>query len=136
MSVNIPRSVARTLATVVTLGTRIYEGTFPQPPATPVWPAARFTFVGNTPYAALCGDSDIDADDVRVQVDICVADAAGTAALHALRRAVVVAMENMVIQSGETPLPSTRDTDLYDFDAETKTHRFILDFVLYPSSSV
>ncbi len=135
MSVNIPRSVARTLATVATLGSRIYEGTFPQPAGVPPsYPAARFTFVGNTPYPALCGDSDIDADDVRVQIDICVADAAGTAALHTLRRAVIAAMANMVLQSGETPLPSTRDTDLYEFDAETKTHRQILDFLLFPSS--
>jgi hypothetical protein len=134
MSVNIPRAVARTLATVATLSTRIYEGTFPQPPAVPVWPAARFTFVGNTPYAALCGDSDIEADDVRVQIDLVVAETAGTAALHTLRAAVIAAMSAMVLQSGETPLPSTRDTDLYEFDAETKTHRFILDFLLTPSS--
>lgn len=134
MSVNIPRSVARTLATVATLATHIYEGTFPQPPAVPVWPAARFTFVGNTPYPALCGDADIEADDVRVQIDLVVAEAAGTAALHTLRAAVIAAMSAMVLQSGETPLPSTRDTDLYEFDAETKTHRFILDFLLYPSS--
>jgi hypothetical protein len=134
MSVNIPRSVARTLATVATLSTRIYEGTFPQPPAVPVWPAARFTFVGNTPYPALCGDSDIEADDVRVQIDLVVAEAGGTSALHTLRAAVIAAMSAMVLQSGETPLPSTRDTDLYAFDPETKTHRFVLDFLLYPSS--
>ena len=133
MSVNIPRSVARTLATVATLSTRIYEGTFPQPPAVPVWPAARFTFAGNTPYPALCGDSDIDADDVRVQIDLVVQTS--QADLHALRRAVIAAMANMVLQSGETPLPSTRDTDLYEFDAETKTHRQILDFILFPSTS-
>jgi hypothetical protein len=135
MSTNIPRSVARTLATVATLSGRIYEGTFPQPPAVPVWPAARFTFVGNTPYAALCGDSDIDADDVRVQIDLVVDAAGGTAALHTLRRAVIAAMSAMVVQSGESPLPSTRDTDLYEYDAETKTHRFILDFLLFSSSS-
>lgn len=134
MPTNIPRSVARTLATVTTLGTRIYEGTFPQPPAAPSWPAARFQFAGNTPYAALCGDSDIDADDVRVQVDIVVQTS--QADLHTLRRAVILAMSNMVVQSGESPLPSTRDTDLYEFDAETKTHRQILDFLLYPSTSV
>lgn len=133
MSTNIPRSVARTLATVATLSGRIYEGVFPQPPAVPVWPAARYTFVGNTPYAALCGDSDIDADDVRVQIDIVVQTS--QADLHTLRRAVIAAMSAMVVQSGESPLPSTRDTDLYEYDAETKTHRFILDFLLFPSSS-
>lgn len=133
MSINIPRSVARTLATVTTLGARIYEGTFPQPPAVPIWPAARYTFVGNTPYAALCGDSDIDADDVRVQIDLVVQTS--QADLHTLRRAVIAAMSAMVVQPGESPLPSARETDLYEFDAETKTHRFIIDFVLFPSSA-
>lgn len=132
MSTNIPRAVARTLATVVTLGARIYEGTFPQPPAAPVWPAARFTFAGNTPYPALCGDSDIDADDVRVQIDLVVQTS--QADLHTLRAAVIAAMSTMVVQPGESSLPSTRDTDLYEFDAETKTHRQIIDFLLYPSS--
>jgi hypothetical protein len=106
---------------------------FPQPPAVPVWPAARFTFVGNTPYAALCGDSDIDADDVRVQIDIVVSTS--QADLHTLRRAVIAAMSAMVVQTGESPLPSTRELDLYEYDSETKTHRFVLDFVLYASSS-
>lgn len=133
MSVNIPRAVARTLATVATLGTRIYEGTFPQPPAVPVWPAARYTFVGNTPYAALCGDGDIDADDVRVQIDLVVQTS--QADLHALRRAVIAAMSSIVVQSGEPPLPSTRETDLYNYEGETKTHRFTLDFLLFPSSA-
>ena len=133
MSTNIPRAVARTLATVTTLGTRIYEGTFPQPPAVPIWPAARYTFAGNTPYPALCGDSDIDADDVRVQVDLVVETS--QADLHVLRQAVIAAMSTMVVQPGESPLPSTRETDLYEYNGETKTHRFILDFLLYPSSS-
>jgi hypothetical protein len=134
MSTNIPRSVARTLATVVTLGTRIYEGTFPQPAGVPpAYPAARYTFVGNTPYAALCGDSDIDADDVRVQIDLVVQTS--QADLHTLRRAVIAAMSAMVVQVGESPLPSTRETDLYEYDAETKTHRFIIDFLLFPSSA-
>lgn len=132
--INIPRAITKTLESVAAFNDRVYEGIFPQPPAAPVWPAVRFTFVGNTPYAALCGDSDIDADDVRVQVDIVVNAAGGTAPLHALRRAVIAAMQTVITQPGEQPLPSTRETDLYEYDAETKTHRQTIDFVLFPSS--
>lgn len=134
MTTDVRRSVARTLATITAFAGRVHEGQFPQPPAVPVWPAARFTFVGNTPAPSVCGDTDPDADDFRVQVDICVSAADGTAALSALRRAVILAMQSPVVQAGEDTLPSYRETDLYAYDSETKTHRQILDFVITPSS--
>lgn len=104
---------------------RCYPNTFPQEPEVPVWPAIRFTIIGETPYPDLCGTDDGSTDDARVQVD-CVAKTYGAA--KSLRDSVVAAM--MV-----TDPPCVRDGAFEAFDPETKTHRVTVDFIFTPSSS-
>lgn len=102
---------------------RVFEGTFLQPDGTlPAWPAARFTG-DNTAFESMCGDSDPAEDDVALQVDLVV----GTtpADLEALRLLVIAAMQAM---AGYTV---TRGIDQYVYDAETKTHRRIIQFTIH-----
>lgn len=112
------------------VGSRIYGGTFPQPQQPnnrPVWPAIRRTLTG-IPDADLCGDGGDDASDFRLQLDLVVMEAAGYSAARTLRTQVMAAMRTF------TP-PAVWDGELYDFDEETRTHRWILFYRLHPSST-
>lgn len=102
---------------------RCYASTFKQVTDGAEWPAIRYT-ISSDPNASLCG-SDRSVDDARVQIDV-VAKTYG--AMDALRAQVVLALEAV------TP-PCVRESEIETYDTETKTHRAILDYSFYPSSS-
>ena len=104
-----------------------YANEFPQPPARPTWPAARVSVASIAPDVAICGDGGEETADSRVQIDLVVAESAGYTALKTLKTNV---MSDMV---GFDP-PAVWDGAQFLFDQETKTHRCILDYLLYPSS--
>lgn len=106
---------------------RVYGGIFPQPPERPVWPAIRRTLLG-IPDVDLCGDGGDETADARLQLDLVVTEAAGYTALRTLRALVMTAMRTL------TP-PAIWDGEQYDFDEETRTHRCVLDYLIYPSTA-
>jgi hypothetical protein len=101
-----------------------YTSTFPQAPATPVFPAIRYTRVSAAPGEDLLGDGGDETADVRMQLDL-VAKSFG--AMTTLRDQVMVAMKNF-------DPPAVWDSEFRDYDFETKTHRCVLDYLFYPSS--
>lgn len=104
---------------------RVYPLTFPQGLTLPVWPAIRYAFVSADAATDLCGDNGDVTADVRVQVD---AVALTFKDMRALRLQVLSAMEDF-------DPPAIWSGDFEEFDAETKTFRCSLDFVIYPSST-
>lgn len=107
---------------------RIYGGTFPQPPgrAAPTWPGIRRTLIG-IPNPDLCGDGGDETADFRLQLDLVVSEASGYESLRTLRGQVMTAMSTF------SP-PAIWDGEQYFFDEETRTHRCVLDYLIYPSS--
>lgn len=103
---------------------RAYPLTFPQAPATPAWPSIRYTFISVDPAVALCGDSGDKSATSRAQID-CVTLAYTTT--RALRLAVMAFMKSF------SP-PAVLDGSREEYDAETKTFRASLDFLIYASS--
>lgn len=109
------------------VGGRVYPVMFPQEPL-PTWPAIRYTPVGGTVWPDVCGSGDGAEDDVRVQID-CVAET--YLAARTLNQQVRAALAGW--SAGP---PAVADgPPLFDFDPETRTHRAIQTFTLYPSSS-
>ncbi|WP_287740058.1 DUF3168 domain-containing protein [Diaphorobacter sp.] len=110
------------------VGGRCYARTFLQPDgALPPWPAARFVFASLTTAPSICGDGGDDAADYRVQIDLADAYGKGEAAFLALRAQLLAAMQAL----GATfVLDGQRD----EFDAETKTLRCSLDYLVYQSN--
>ena len=105
---------------------RVYASTFPQEPNAPTWPAIRFTVVGAAVFADQCGSDDEATDDVQVQIDVV---ALTYDAMKALRLRVIDAMRDCAT-------PAVRQPGGFEtFDATTKTHRAVLDYVFQPSSS-
>ena len=104
---------------------RVYPGTFPQPPARPVWPACRYTLVSATVYDDQCGNDGGETDDESYQLDIVHANYDDMRAL--------VRQVRLALQATDPPcgIGGFRET----FDPETKTHRGVLDVTFYPSSS-
>lgn len=100
---------------------------FPQPPARPTWPAARVSVPSVSPDVALCGDGGEETADVRIQIDVVVDESAGYSALKTLQAQVMSDMTSF-------DPPAVWDNAQFTFDAETKTHRCILDYLIYPSS--
>ena len=106
-------------------GGRIYANTFPQEAERPTWPAIRFTVVSEEPYADQCGSETTATDDVRVQLDLVAESYDG---VQSLKASVIAAM------AAGSP-PALREAGGFEaFDAETKTHRVVLDYTLQPSS--
>lgn len=104
---------------------RCYPSTFPQSDKTPqTWPAIRFSMISIIPVQDICGTDDGATDDTHVQVDY-VALTYG--AMIALRDQGRSAMETL-------DPPALRQTGFEEYDAETKTHRCVEDYVFYPSS--
>lgn len=108
---------------------RCYPGNFEQPPDArlPTWPAIRFMIIDSTPEADICGTDNEDTDDIRVQVDV-----AGLQYddVRLLKKQVINELMN-------TDPPCTREAGGgYFYDDITKTHRFSLDFLFCPSSTV
>lgn len=106
---------------------RAYANTFPQPPDRPTWPAARVTVASVTPDVSICGDGGEETADSRIQIDLVVAESAGYEALKTLQANVMSDLVNF-------DPPAVWDAAQFVFDAETKTHRCILDYLTYPSS--
>jgi hypothetical protein len=107
------------------VGNRMSPNTFPQPPAVPTWPAIRYTIVDSVPVIDICGDGDDATAQTRVQLDVV---AESYAAARALRLQVMSAM------AAFTP-PAILELSMSLYDAETKTHREILDYMFHGSSS-
>ncbi len=100
---------------------------FPQPPRyNPEWPAIRYTFISSVPIEDLCGDGDDSTADTRVQID--VVDTT-YAAMRSLRLSV------MGVMSTFYP-PAILQVSIDEVDAETKTYRGILDYLIRPSTQV
>lgn len=106
------------------VGNRMSPNTFPQPPAVPVWPAIRYTFVSTTPVVDLCGDGDDSTAEPRVQLDLV---ANGYKEVRLLRLQVMAAMRLFVP-------PAILDGSFSDYDPITKTHWETLDYLFYGSS--
>lgn len=120
---NIAEKVAQAHAGLA--GDRIYPNKFPQEQdGGPVWPAIRYT-IAQDAEATICGSDTGDTDDFRVQVDYV---AEGYDDGKALRDAAVVAMQ-------ELDPPCVRVGGLELWDEETKTHRFLVQYLITPSSS-
>lgn len=108
---------------------RCYPGTFEQAPDNrlPDWPAIRFVVISSDNEADICGTDNEDTDDILVQIDV-----AG------LKYDEVRLLKKQVInEMRSTDPPCTRQSGGgYFYDEKTKTHRFSLDFLFCPSSTV
>jgi len=105
---------------------RVHRSTFPQPPATPKWPAIRFVRVSGTNEEDIAGGGDEDTDDVLFQLDVV---ATSPAEVDSLVTQVVAAMRSY-------PHPNVRVArrDL-GFDLDTRTERTAVDYLVQLSSS-
>lgn len=104
---------------------RVYPVTFLRANGMPpTWPAIRYTFVSIVPAIALCGDSGDDAADTRLQIDCVDLTYAGA---RALRDSVMSAMFSFSI-------PAIYQDTFEGYDAETKTYRCQLDYIVHKSS--
>ncbi len=107
------------------VGGRVHAATFPQEPLAPSWPAIRFTVVSDTPFPDQCGSEDEPTDDVRVQLDVV-----------ALTYDVMKTLKSSVIAAMASVTPGCERTGGFEtFDAETKTHRAMIEYVFHPSST-
>lgn len=104
---------------------RCYPLAFPLTPPNPQWPAIRYTLVSTVPMIALCGDSGDEAPDTRVQLDLV---AATYTAVRVLRQSAMAAMV------GFSP-PAILENSVDEWDAETKTFRVTLEYVIYASAT-
>jgi hypothetical protein len=100
--------------------------TFVQPSsgALPTWPAIRYEFISEVRPIAICGHGDEDTEDIRVQLD--VVDKTFVA-MRALRNEVIAAMRSY-------PKPATFQDGAAGYDAETKTYRARIDYLIHQSS--
>lgn len=106
---------------------RCWPVMFPQAPdAPPVWPAIRYTPVGGTVHPDACGGGDGSTDDARVQIDAVAETYLGARDLMQQIRTALMTFDPPAVPEGPA---------LFEYDAETRTHRAIQDFTLYPSSS-
>ena len=105
------------------VGNRMSPNTFPQPPAVPTWPAIRYSLRGN-PIQDLCGEGDDDTADMYCQLDVV---ATTYAAMDALRLQVKSTLESF------SP-PARLEGWSVEYDAETQTHRAIMDYAFFGSS--
>lgn len=105
-----------------------YTRTFLQPRGDmPTWPAIRLVVVSSTPYPDACGDGGDAGADFRLQLDIASAASAGEGALQSLRASVMAAMSALGAEY-------VWDGEQNDFDAETKTFRCSLDYLVLLST--
>lgn len=106
------------------VGNRMSPNTFPQPPAVPTWPAIRYTIIDNVPVVDICGDGDDLTSEPRVQLDLVANTFDG---VRSLRLSVMDAMRAFVP-------PAVLQNSSSSFDADTKTHREQLDYIMYGST--
>lgn len=105
---------------------RVYPLTFIQPNgALPVWPAIRYSFISVIPATTVCGDGGDETADTRVQID---AVDKTFMAMRALRMEIMLAMLTFYP-------PAIFENDFEEYDADTKTYRVSLDYIIYKSST-
>lgn len=108
------------------VGGRVYANTFPQESASPTWPAVRFTVITETNFPDQCGSDDTATDDVSVQIDVV---AQTYDAMRTLKANVITRMATATTPAVRQPGGGE------EFDAPTKTHRAILEYLFQPSSA-
>jgi len=91
----------------------------------PTWPAIRYQILNSDNAPTICGTDNEDTDDTLVQIDV-VARTYG--AMTALVTAVISALQN-------TDPPCLRVNLFQTKDEETGTHRGILRYTFYASST-
>jgi hypothetical protein len=105
---------------------RVYWDHFPQPPAAPIWPSMRYTWVSQTPDQRWCGDGDEESAEYRLQIDIVLLESKGKSQLTAMGRQVKALIKST--------FPGwRRESQFSDFDFETKTNRMMLDYSISTS---
>lgn len=124
---------AQVAASVVALlkplvANRAYRLVFPQSPTVPVWPAIRYTFIDATnPSADITGEGDEETADYRLQIDVVDLESKGPTSFATLCAAVKAAMKTLA--------PTFEwDSQAEEFDAETKTTRLRIDYMIYLST--
>lgn len=106
------------------VGGRCYPDTFMQPGGElPDWPALRYTFIGGDPHADICGTGDGSTDTPLVQIDVVCSTHAERETLTAQVRAAMDALT--------TPPTTLQGSPRNSWDAETKTYRAELDFLMH-----
>lgn len=120
---SIPTVIKAALDSLV--DSRVFPNTFPQEINFSSWPAIRYTVISSDNAPTVCGTDGIATDDVLVQLDLV---AKTYSALMALRDAAITSLMTL------TP-PPVRAGMQETFDAETKTHRAILEVTFYQSSA-
>jgi hypothetical protein len=104
---------------------RMFPGTFPETvPEFSNWPAIRSTLVSSDNAATICGTDTVATDDTRIQLDIVDATYSG---MLSLRNAVITTLMTL-----EPPCMRMGLQEVYD--ADSKTHRAILDVTFQQSS--
>lgn len=116
--------IVTALRTVPALALAVHQDVFPQPPATPKWPAVRFVKVSGTAYPDVCGDGGEDTDDVRFQIDVVSGKSADER--NELMRQVRAALSAAWFLS--------QGSASNEYDAETKTYRGTIDVVSHRES--
>ena len=106
------------------VGNRCYPDVIPQAADSPKFPQIVYSRISATPGEDLDGDGGDETADVRMQLDI-YAQSYGAA--KTLRDQVKNAMADF-------DPPEIWDAERWIYEAETKTHRCILDYLFYPSS--
>ena len=120
-------SAALVTALKPTVSNRVFRNVFPQPPAAPVWPAIRYTFVSVTANPDICGDGGEEVADYRVQLDLVRLESDGMPAFSTLTATVKAALI-------AANLPMQWDSEFEKYDAETKTTRLSMDYLVFPST--
>lgn len=110
------------------VGNRCYPLTFAQPDSSlPTWPAIRYSIISSVNEPDICGTDTVDTDDVTVQLDL-------VARTHG---AVVTLRDNVIAVMMALGLPATRQGNgSQEFDAETKTYRVTLEYLVSQSSGM
>jgi hypothetical protein len=103
---------------------RAFPVTFPQQPL-PTWPAIRYTPTGGTVQQTSCGDA--DEPDLSIQID--AVDVKFVDGLLPLVEQIKTAMKAFSVPA------VLENSPIFDYDAETKTHRAILSYTIAGSSN-
>lgn len=101
---------------------RVYPNTLPQQFT---YPAIRFQVISGVPVVDLCGDGDEETDETHIQFDV-VGDTFDS--MMILVRQVRTAMATF-------DPPAILEFFSTDFDAETKSHRGLMEYSFHGSSS-
>lgn len=123
---SISKELKAALAPLV--GQRVYARTFMQPSGQlPEWPAIRFVFVTPEIDDDICGDGGDDTANWNLQIDVVLGFKKGETAFQQLRQEVMAAIAAL---GAHYAWSGQRE----EFDADTKTNRCSLDYVVYQSS--